>query len=94
MVDGPRWIHLCGNPDWDFLLNLNMDILSLDIYAIAQIFSSCAGSIKKFLNHGEVLVWGLVPTGYELFAKENLGFLMMKLEGMISIYFNRTPDSI
>ncbi len=81
-VDGPRGIHLCGNPDWDFLLGLDMDILSLDIYTNAEIFSSCAGSITKFLDRGGVLVWGIVPTGYELFAKESLGFLIMKLEGV------------
>ena len=27
MVERPRGIHLCGNPDWDFLLNLDLDIL-------------------------------------------------------------------
>ena len=82
MVDGPRGIHLCGNPDWDFLLNLDMDILSLDIYTNAEIFSACTESIKKFLDRGGVLVWGIVPTGYEMFAKESLGFLAMKLEGI------------
>ncbi len=82
MIDGPRGIHLCGNPDWDFLLNLDMDVLSLDIYTNAEIFAACAGSIKKFLNRGGVLVWGIVPTGYEIFAKESLGFLIMKLEGI------------
>jgi len=81
-VDGPRGIHLCGNPDWDFLLNLDMDILSLDIYTNAEIFCSCAHSIRKFLDRGGVLVWGIIPTGYELFAKESLGFLIMKLEGI------------
>jgi hypothetical protein len=82
MVDGPRGIHLCGNPDWDFLLNLDMDILSLDIYTNAEIFAACTGSIKKFLDRGGILVWGIVPTGYEIFAKESLGFLTMKLEGI------------
>ncbi|MDR3631302.1 MAG: hypothetical protein P4L42_13310 [Desulfocapsaceae bacterium] len=82
MVDGPRGIHLCGNPDWDFLLNIDMDILSMDVYTNAEIFSSCAGSIKKFLDRGGILVWGIVPTGYEIFAKESLGFLVMKLEGI------------
>ncbi len=82
MIDGPRGIHLCGNPDWDFLLNLDMDILSLDVYTNAEIFAACAGSIKKFLDRGGVLVWGIVPTGYEIFAKESLGFLVMKLEGI------------
>jgi len=32
MTERPRGIHLCGNPDWDFLLGLDLDILSLDIY--------------------------------------------------------------
>jgi hypothetical protein len=82
MVDGPRGIHLCGNPDWDFLLNLDMDVLSLDVYTNAEIFAACAGSIKKFLDRGGILVWGIVPTGYEVFAKESLGFLIMKLESI------------
>jgi hypothetical protein len=81
-VDGPRGIHLCGNPDWEFMLNLDLDILSLDIYTNAEIFALGTKSIKKFLNRGGVLVWGIVPTGYELFAKESLGFLAMKLEGI------------
>lgn len=82
MVDSPRGIHLCGNPDWDFLLNLDMDILSMDVYTNGEIFSSYTKSIKRFLDRGGVLVWGIVPTGYELFAKESLGFLIMKLEGI------------
>ena len=82
MVEKPRGIHLCGNPDWDFLLNLDLDILSLDIYTNADIFASCTGSIKKFLDRGGVLVWGIVPTGYEAYEKESMGFLAMKLEGI------------
>ncbi len=82
MIDRPRGIHLCGNPDWDFLLNLDMDILSMDIYTNGEIFSSCADSIRKFLDRGGVLVWGIIPTGFEAFNKESLGFLTMKLEGI------------
>jgi hypothetical protein len=82
MVDRPRGIHLCGNPDWDFLLGLDMDILSMDIYTNAEIFANCTGSIKKFLDRGGVIVWGIIPTGFETFSKESLGFLSMKLEGI------------
>ena len=35
-VDRPRGIHLCGNPDWDFLLNLDLEVLSMDIYTNAE----------------------------------------------------------
>ncbi|MCD4718269.1 MAG: hypothetical protein K8S13_00200 [Desulfobacula sp.] len=82
MIDSPRGIHLCGNPDWDFLLGLDMDILSLDVYSNAQIFASCASSIKKFLNKGGILVWGIIPTGFETFEKENLDFLAFKLNNI------------
>ena len=78
-IDGPRGIHLCGNPDWDFLLGLDMDVLSFDVYTNAQIIAACSQSIKKFLKRGGILVWGIVPTGIETFEKENLDLLTFKL---------------
>ena len=40
MIDNPRGVHLCGNPDWDFLLGMDLDILSLDIYTNGERFAS------------------------------------------------------
>ena len=80
MIDRPRGIHLCGNPDWDFLLGLDLDILSMDIYTNAEIFSSYAASIKRFIEKGGVLVWGIVPTGTEFFEKENMDSLIGHIE--------------
>jgi hypothetical protein len=80
MIKSPKGIHLCGNPDWDFLLGLDIDILSLDIYSNANIFAACTNSIKKFLDKDGILVWGIVPTGFETFEKENLDLLAFKLK--------------
>ena len=80
MLERPRGIHLCGNPDWDFLLGLDLDILSLDIYTNAEIFSSYAPSIKRFLEKGGVIAWGIVPTGFEFFEKETIDSLAARLE--------------
>ena len=80
MIDRPRGIHLCGNPDWDFLLNMDMDVLSMDVYTNAEIFSSYSGSIQRFLNRGGTIVWGIVPTNYEPFTKETVHTLENKLE--------------
>jgi hypothetical protein len=79
-IDAPKGIHLCGNPDWDFLLGLDMDVLSFDVYTNAQIFSACDRSIKSFLDKGGILVWGIVPTGIETFEKENLDLLAFQLK--------------
>ncbi len=92
MVDGPRGIHLCGNPDWDFLLGLDLDVLSLDVYTNAQIFSGYAASIRKFLDRGGTIVWGIVPTGVEAFEKENYQSLMLQLENVWRVLRDKGID--
>ena len=92
MIDRPRGIHLCGNPDWDFLLGLDLDVLSMDIYTNAEIFSSYASSIKRFIDKGGVLVWGIVPTGAELFEMESHDSLIAQMEGVWQILGKRGVD--
>jgi hypothetical protein len=79
LIDRPRGVHLCGNPDWDFLLGLDLDVLSLDMYSNGEIFVSYAKSLRRFLDRGGVLIWGIVPTNFEPFAKENLDSLEQRL---------------
>ncbi|SHJ68465.1 hypothetical protein SAMN02745216_02087 [Desulfatibacillum alkenivorans DSM 16219] len=75
MIDRPRGVHLCGNPSWDFLLGLDMDILSLDVYSNGNVFTSYHKAIKEFLEKGNTLVWGIVPTNVEPFEKEGISTL-------------------
>jgi hypothetical protein len=91
-VKRPRGIHLCGNPDWDFLLNLDMDVLSLDVYTNAEIFSSYSTSIRKFLNRDGVIVWGIVPTGLEAFEKEERQSMIQRLENVWKILWSKGID--
>ena len=84
MIDRPRGIHLCGNPDWDFLLNLDMDVLSMDIYTNGEVFASYAPSIRRFLDRGGVIVWGIVPTQTDPFTAANTALLAARLEGVWS----------
>ena len=79
LIERPRGVHLCGNPDWDFLLGLDLDILSLDVYTNGEVFSSYTKSITRFLERGAVLVWGIVPTNFEPFGQENLETLETRL---------------
>ena len=92
MIERPRGIHLCGNPDWDFLLNQDMDILSLDVYLNGEIFTNYAGSIKRFLDNNGVIVWGLVPTNFEPFEAENITSLADRLEEIWSILDRKGID--
>jgi hypothetical protein len=91
-IDRPRGIHLCGNPDWDFLLNLDLDVLSLDVYTNAEVFASYGPSIKKFLDRGAVIVWGIVPTGFEAFAQEEIPSLVQRLETIWKTLWSKGID--
>ncbi len=91
-VDRPRGIHLCGNPDWDFLLNLDLEVLSMDIYTNAEIFSSYAASIRRFLDKGGLIVWGIVPTGMETFSQEDLPSLIGRLESVWQALLKKGVD--
>ncbi|MDY6823653.1 MAG: hypothetical protein SWH68_07650 [Thermodesulfobacteriota bacterium] len=80
MIDRPRGIHLCGNPDWDFLLGLDIDILSMDVYTNGDILAASATGIKRFLERGGILCWGIVPTNMEPFSAETMETLIARLE--------------
>ncbi len=91
-VDRPRGIHLCGNPDWDFLLNRDLDVLSLDVYTHSEIFACYATAIGKFLHRGGVIVWGIVPTGFEAFSHEEIPSLIQRLEDVWEILWSKGID--
>jgi hypothetical protein len=80
-VKRPRGVHLCGNPDWDFLLGLDLDVLSMDAYSNGEIFASYAKAILRFLERGGCIIWGIVPTGVEPFTKESVKSLEERLLG-------------
>lgn len=78
-IERPRGVHLCGNPDWDFLLSLDLDILSLDIYTNGEVFPTYHRAVRAFLERGGVLVWGIVPTNVEPFGQETPDSLVQRL---------------
>jgi len=92
MIERPRGVHLCGNPDWDFLLALDLDILSLDVYSNGEVFVAYAQSIRKFLDRGGIIVWGIVPTNVEPFEKENLDSLEERLNGLWTLLADEGID--
>jgi hypothetical protein len=55
-------VHCCGNTDWSVLLETPIDILSFDSYEFFDNLTLYDKPLKKFLERGGYLAWGLVPT--------------------------------
>ena len=92
LIERPRGVHLCGNPDWDFLLGLDLDILSLDVYSNGEVFVAYVQSIRRFLDRGGVIVWGIVPTNFEPFENEDLDSLEKRLTQLWTFLANEGID--
>lgn len=60
---GLAGIHVCSNADWAILLESSVDIVSFDAYSYFDRFILYGDQIKKFLDSGRILAWGIVPTG-------------------------------
>ena len=78
-LEGPTGVHLCGRPDWDFLLKSKIDSLSFDSFNCGVMIVNYP-SLKDFVDRGGVISWGIVPTYTELSEQETTDSLMEKLE--------------
>jgi hypothetical protein len=51
-----------------------------------------AASIRKFLDRDGVIVWGIVPTGFEAFEKEETLSMIQRLENVWKILWSKGID--
>jgi hypothetical protein len=82
LLEGPRGVHLCGNPDWDFLLHAGIDLLSFNAYGTADVLEGYADGIRAMLERGGVIAWGIVPTNFADAEGEDAESLLERLTGL------------
>jgi hypothetical protein len=58
-------IHCCGNTDWSMIIEAAPDIISFDAFEYIDYFLLYAEQIRRFMEGGGIIAWGVVPTsGY------------------------------
>lgn len=78
-LEGLRGIHCCGNTDWSLVLSADIEVLSFDAYGYADPLSLYPKELRRFLERGGILAWGIVPTN-ENIERENLASLKDRLK--------------
>ena len=91
-LEGPKGVHLCAKPDWDFLLKSKIDILSFDSFNCGAMIIHYP-SLKEFVKRGGILSWGIVPTYTELLEQETSDSLMGRLEAFWEDLSQKGMDS-
>jgi hypothetical protein len=72
-------VHSCDAVDWSILYESELEIVNLDAYSFASSLLPFAREMKKFLQRGGVVAWGIVPTNDNAF-QESQHTLLERLE--------------
>ena len=59
---GLAGIHVCANADWSLVLDSASDIINFDAYSFFDRLILYPDHLKKFIDRGGILAWGIVPT--------------------------------
>lgn len=59
---GLAGIHCCGNTEWTIPLDAGVDIINFDAFQYGTSIMLYPEAMKKFINGGGLISWGLVPT--------------------------------
>lgn len=84
--------HCCGNTDWGMLLQTSVHIISFDAYNYAENLALFADDVKRFLERGGVLAWGIVPTVEEHIANETVESLQARLDAAMQLLVRKGVD--
>ena len=91
-LSGLKGTHCCGNTDWSLLLETSVDVISFDAYNYAENLALFADHVKRFLNRGGALAWGIVPTVEEQIAAETEESLVARLDAAIGLLVKKGID--
>lgn len=78
-------IHCCGNTDWSMIIDTGVDIVSFDASEYLDYFLLYKNDIKRHLQNGGAIAWGVVPT-VSFTGKENIGNLKTILEDGLNTF--------
>ena len=79
-------VHVCANTDWSLVLESAADIISFDAYEYFDRFVLYRDQIIDFMNAGNILAWGIVPTGsQETIARETTESLLRQWHAKVAV---------
>jgi hypothetical protein len=73
-------IHCCGNTEWSILIDAGVDIVNFDAFDFGDTIALYPDSVKKHLEAGKYLAWGVVPTNSEKIQGQTVESLVAKFD--------------
>jgi len=89
---GLAGVHSCSDLDWSILLSADIDVISFDTYQFAESFALYPDLIKRFLEQGGVIAWGVVPTDRKCLQEEDTDTLIDRVVSLVSQLVKKGVD--
>ncbi len=92
-ISGLTGVHCCGNTDWSVILDTAVDVVNFDAYEFGMGLTLYETHLRRFLDRGGILAWGIVPTS-EAVRQEDVSSLMQRLEGLLQELTSKGFDKL
>ncbi len=86
---GIAGIHCCGNTEWSILVDAGVDLINFDAYSFGETIAMYAEPIRRHLEGGGALAWGIVPTSAAV-REETAASLATRFEVLVDHLVERT----
>jgi hypothetical protein len=76
-------VHCCGNTEWTLLIEAGVDIVNFDAFDYGESIALYPAAVKRHLESGNALAWGIVPTNSAKIQAQTTESLVNKFNGMV-----------
>ena len=76
-------VHCCGNTEWSILMDAGADIVNFDAFDYGETIALYPQAVKRHLESGKVLAWGIVPTNSAKIQAQTADSLIAKFHGLV-----------
>jgi hypothetical protein len=76
-------VHCCGNTEWSILMDAGADIVNFDAFDYGETIALYPEAVKRHLEAGKVLAWGIVPTNSKKIQAETPESLIARFNTVV-----------
>jgi hypothetical protein len=76
-------VHCCGNTEWSILMDAGADIVNFDAFDYGETIALYPVAVKRHLESGKVLAWGIVPTNSAKIQAQTPESLIAKFRSLV-----------
>jgi hypothetical protein len=82
-------VHCCGNTEWSILMDAGADIVNFDAFDYGETIALYPAAVKRHLEAGKALAWGIVPTNSAKIQANTPDALVAKFHSLVD-HLSRT----